>query len=163
MRKLGLVTVVILLGFLVMSGFSIAQERITVSSNQQSIDYANRILTYQGEVKAVWKEYTLEASEMKVYLTPQNTLDKIIATGNVKIKQGAKFQGSCERVTYTLKDGILILEGDVNYQDELGNTLLAQKITIWTLEKKLEAEGNPVKATYILKGGIIGTSGEKSK
>lgn len=162
MRKSMFVAVIFTMA-LVTSGLSMAQEKITVSSNQQSIDYANRILTYQGDVKAVWKDYTLQASEMYIYLTPQNTLDKLIATGNVKVKQGTKFQGSCERITYTLKDGILILEGNVNYKDDLGNSLVAQKITIWTLEKKLKAEGTPVEATYILKGGIIGTPGGKSK
>lgn len=52
MRKSMFVAVIFTMA-LVTSGLSMAQEKITVSSNQQSIDYANRILTYQGDVKAV--------------------------------------------------------------------------------------------------------------
>jgi len=164
MRKTGVVVLVLLVGLMGTAVLSKAEEKMTVSSKQQSIDYANRILTYQGEVKVTWTNYTLEADQVQVYLTPENTLEKIIATGQVKIKQDKGIEGSCQKITYTAQDGVLLLEENVNYKDEMGNTLSAQKVTIWTLEKKIEAQGNPVIATYILKEEVLsGTTGGESK
>jgi lipopolysaccharide transport protein LptA len=164
MRKAQVALLIILVGLMGTATLGEAEEKMTVSSQEQSIDYANRILTYRGEVKVTWTDYTLEADEVQVYLTPENTLEKIIATGGVKIRQDKGIRGSCERITYTAQDGVLLLEGNVNYQDEIGNTLSAQKVTIWTRERKVEARGNPVIATYILKEEVIsGTPGGESK
>ena len=164
MRKAQVALLIILVGLMGTATLGEAEEKMTVSSQEQSIDYANRILTYRGEVKVTWTNYSLEADEVQVYLTPENTLEKIIATGEVKIRQDKGMEGSCERITYTAQDGVLLLEGNVNYRDEIGNTLSAQKVTIWTRERKVEARGNPVIATYILKEGVIsGTPGGESK
>ena len=165
MRKYALLAFVMILGIMVgVSGFAAEnQEVITVSSNKQSIDYATRILLYQGNVVITWKNYLVEADEVQVYITIEETLEKIIATGNVKINQDAKMQASCQKVTYLPQDEVAIMEGEVRYQDDIGQTLEANKVTIWTLEERLQAEGNPVKSTYILKEEQIGASGGESK
>lgn len=142
-------------------------EKLTVTSKKQSIDYANRILTYQGEVEANWENYTIKADKVEVYLTSRETLEKIIASGRVKITQQAGIQATCQEATYLPLQEVLTLEGEVEYQDESGNNLQAQKVTVWIQDKKLQAEGNPVKATYILKEEKkeeeSGASGGKSK
>jgi len=141
-----------------------AEEKLVVISDQQKIDYAKRVLSYQGNVEASWENYIFKASQLEIYLTEKNTLERIVAMGGVKITQNELMQASCQKIVYTASDGLLILEGDVNYKDNLGNTLLAQKVSIWTLEKKLEAEGTPVKATYIVgKGVLSGTPSKESK
>lgn len=151
--------VIVLLGvFFSSQGICANEERkITVSSDRQSIDYSKKILTYQGNVKISWDNYFVEAEKVDVYLAPDNTLDRIVATGGVKISQDKKAQGSCQKLSYSARENTVILEGQVSYLDEMGNTFLAQKITIWIEEKKLEAEGNPVEATYILKEEESGT------
>lgn len=128
-----------------------AQKVMVVSSSEQRIDYGNRILVYKGEVKASWDDIVLEADEMEVYLTEKNTLKEIIAKGNVRVvreEKGRTVKGAM--ATYTAEDDVLIMEGQAHYQDELGNDLQAQKITIWIKIEKLEAEGTPVKAIYVL-------------
>ncbi|MBE0477936.1 hypothetical protein IBX65_02295 [Candidatus Aerophobetes bacterium] len=155
MRKLAVLAVAIALalGFLLaeVSPATDGQQKITVTSKQQSIDYANRILVFQEEVKANWENYTVEADKAEIYLAPDDTLKKIIATGNVRITEDAGIQGSCQIITYLPQENLLILEGNVKYQDDIGNSIEAQKVTIWTLEERLEAEGDPVKAIYILR------------
>lgn len=140
------------------------EEKMTVISQQQSIDYINRVLTYQGEVKVTWKDYILTADRVEIYLTEENTLKKIIAEGKVTIKQDKTIEGSCQKVTYTAPDGLILLEGNVNYKDTLGNSLSADRVMVWTIERKIEAQGSPVSATYIIsQGATSGTAGGESK
>lgn len=147
-----------------------AEKTLIVTSSQQRIDYANRTLFYKGEVKAIWEDITLEADEMEVYLTEENTLKEIIARGNVKVLQKKKkreVRGAM--ATYNAEEDKLIVEGQVHYQDELGNNLQAEKMILWIGTEKLEAEGAPVKATYVLErlkkekvgGSTSGESGKK--
>ena len=165
MRKYVLLAFVMMLGIMLGIGSFAAenQAKITVSSDKQSIDYAKRFLLYQGNVVMTWKDYLVEADEVQVYITIEETLEKIIAICNVKINQDVKMQASCQKVTYFPQDEVAIMEGEVKYQDDIGQTLEADKVTIWTLEERLQAEGNPVKSTYILSEEQIGTSGEESK
>lgn len=145
-----------------------AQKELVVSSSQQRIDYANRILLYKGEVKATWEDLLLLSDEMEVYLTKESDLKEIIAKGNVSITQGnKKRQATGQTATYTGEDNKLIIQGNAHYHDELGNDLLAEKITIWIGIEKLEAEGAPVQATYVL-GSLreeeeVGSQGGKSQ
>ncbi|HDZ49708.1 MAG TPA: hypothetical protein ENH69_00630, partial [Candidatus Aerophobetes bacterium] len=116
------------------------------------IDYGNQVFTYKGEVKATWEDIVLEADEMEVYLTEENALKEIIARGNVKVIQREKNrQVNGESAIYVAEDDRLIMEGQVHYQDELGNDLKADKMTIWIKTEKIEAEGTPVEAIYVLK------------
>ncbi len=127
------------------------QKTLVVSASEQRIDYVNQVFTYKGEVKATWEDIVLEADEMEVYLTEENTLKEMIARGNVKVIQKEKNrQVSGESAIYVAEDDRLIMEGQVHYRDELGNDLKADKMTIWVKTEKIEAEGTPVKAIYIL-------------
>jgi lipopolysaccharide transport protein LptA len=116
-----------------------AQKELVVSSSQQRIDYANRILLYKGEVKATWEDLLLLSEEMQVYLTEENDLKEVVAKGNVSITQGnKKRQATGQMATYTGEDNKLIIQGNAHYHDEVGNDLLAEKITIWIGIEKLE-------------------------
>jgi len=127
------------------------QKTLVVSSSEQRIDYVNQVFTYKGEVKATWGDIVLEADEMEVYLTEENTLKEMIARGNVRVIQKEKNrQVNGESAIYVAEDDRLIMEGQVHYRDELGNDLKADKMTIWIKTEKIEAEGTPVKAIYVL-------------
>ncbi len=164
--------VLILWVIMSLSSTVFAQKELVVSSSQQRIDYANRILFYIGEVKATWGDLLLLSDEMEVYLTEENNLKEVIAKGNVSITQGItqgnkKRQATGQMATYTGEDNKLIIQGNAHYHDELGNDLLAEKITIWIGTEKLEAEGSPVQATYVL-GSLreeeeVGSPGGKSQ
>jgi lipopolysaccharide transport protein LptA len=169
-KKVRLILGMGLVVWVVMSLSSIvfAQKELVVSSSQQRIDYANRILFYKGKVKATWEDLLLLSDEMQVYLTKENNLKEVIAKGNVSVTQGnKKRQATGQMATYTGEDDKLIIQGNAHYHDELGNDLLAEKISIWIGTEKLEAEGSPVQATYVL-GSLkeeeeVGSAGGKSK
>lgn len=160
--------VLILWVIMSLSSTVFAQKELVVSSSQQRIDYTNRILFYRGEVKATWEDLLLLSDEMEVYLTEENNLKEVIAKGNVSITQGnKKRQATGQMATYTGEDDKLIIQGNAHYHDELGNDLLAEKIIIWIGTEKLEAEGSPVQATYVL-GSLreeeeVGSQGGKSQ
>ncbi len=146
------VGLVLIIGVILAGRALAAQGMLVVSSSEQRIDYGNQVFIYKGEVKATWEDIVLEADEMEVYLTEENTLREIIARGNVKVIQREKNrQVSGESAIYFAEDDRLIMEGQVHYQDELGNDLKADKMTMWIKTEKVEAEGTPVEAIYVLK------------
>ncbi len=127
------------------------KEELMVTSQHQQVDYANRIFIYRGEVRLDWKDLIMEADEISAYLTEENTLGKMVARGKVRItEKTAKRKASCELATYTPEDDKLVLETNAQYEDEFGNTLLADEIILWRGEEKMEATGSPVRATYSL-------------
>lgn len=152
MRKIFLTLTVFTLGIILgLTQLSFAQQKMIVTSSEQSVNYSKRLLIYKGDVKVTWEDMELEAEQIEVYLTEENTLNKIVAKGKVKINRTINnIQVNCQVATYMYEDGILTLEGDVQYTDEMGNNLLAEQMTIWTEEERLEAKGSPVVATYIL-------------
>lgn len=155
--------VIIFLGSSGLAQVASGKSQFIVTSSRQEIDYKNRIFTYSGNVKAQWGEISLEAETLEVYITTENVLQRIVGKGKVKlVQQGRK--ATCQLFTYTFQEDKTVLEGNVNYTDQLGNTLIADKVTIWEKGEKLEAEGSPVKATYILEEGKnVSPSGKKSK
>ena len=147
--EIGLVFIVVI----VLAGAAMAdQKTLVVTSSEQRIDYGNRVFIYEGEVRAAWEDIVLESDKMEVHLTEENTLREIIASGNVRVLQIEKNrQVEGESATYLAEDDRLIMEGQVHYQDELGNDLQAYKMIIWIRTEKIEAEGSPVTAIYVLK------------
>jgi len=144
-----------LIGMVLLGSTGFAKEasgksQFIVTSSRQVIDYKNKIFLYKGNVKAQWGEISLEAETLEVYLTTENTLQRIIAREKVKIIFEEGREASCGLLTYIFQEDKIILEGEVNYTDQLGNTLTANKVTVWEGGGRLEAEGSPVKATYII-------------
>lgn len=166
MRKIFLLSTVFALGVILgLSHPGLAQQKLTITASQQSIDYTKNLLVYRGDVEATWEDLKLRAEQVEVYLTKENTLNKIVAREQVKITRATNnIQVSCRIATYTYEDEILTLEGDVQYTDEMGINLLAEQMVIWTKEEKLEAKGSPVEATYILdKEETSGSASGESK
>lgn len=151
---------------IVFSGWGFTEqpkEELVVISQHQRVDYANRIFVYQGEVKLDWKDLIVEADEISAYLTEENTLMRIVARRKVRIiEKAAKTKAFCDLATYTLEDDKMVLEGNAQYEDEFGNTLLADEIILWRGEKKMEATGSPVRATYFLEEVKVDSSSGKS-
>ncbi len=157
----------------VLSGWSFAEEpkqepkeepkqELMVTSLHQKIDYLRRIFVYEGEVRLDWTDMLAEADVVSIYLTEENRLIKMVASGKVTITdKEQQTKVSCELATYTAEDDKIIFEGGTEYRDEFGNIILADQLIFWRTEEKMEATGSPVKATYFLEGvGIDSQSGE---
>ena len=137
------------------------KEELVVTSRHQRIDYTNRVFIYSGEVRLDWKDLRVEADEISAYLTEENTLMKMVAKGKVRITEKTR-KTSCELATYTPEDDKIVLEGSARYEDEFGNTLLADKVILWRGEEKMEATGSPVRATYFLEEVKVDSPSGKS-
>lgn len=148
------------------SGWAFGQEpkqQLVVTSRHQRVDYVNKIFIYSGEVMLDWEEVVVEAEEVSVYITEENTLMKLVAKGKVRItEKTAETKTSSELATYTAEDDKIVLDGNAQYEDEFGNTLLADKIVLWRGEKKMEATGSPVRATYFLEEVKVDSSSPES-
>ncbi len=154
-RKIFMISGLILLFSVSLAGaISAAQETIEITSSSIRIDYDSGAVYCKGDTKAVWGGVIMEADEMQIFLTEENTVEKIEARGNVKvIQEEEKIEAGGEMAIYTAEDDKFVLENKAYYYDESGNSLLAEKIIIWIEAERLEAEGIegvPVKATYIL-------------
>ncbi|MCK4418710.1 hypothetical protein KAV79_02785 [Candidatus Aerophobetes bacterium] len=154
-RKIFMISGLILLFSVSLAGaISAAQETIEITSSSIRIDYDSGAVYCKGDAKAVWGGVIMEADEMQIFLTEENTVEKIEARGNVKvIQEEEKIEAGGEMAIYTAEDDKFVLENKAYYYDESGNSLLAEKIIIWIEAERLEAEGIegvPVKATYIL-------------
>lgn len=154
-RKIFMISGLILLFSVSLAGaISAAQETIEITSSSIRIDYDSGAVYCEGDAKAVWGGVIMEADEMQIFLTEENTVEKIEARGNVKvIQEEEKRQAGGEMAIYTAEDDKFVLENKAYYYDESGNSLLAEKIIIWIEAERLEAEGIegvPVKAAYIL-------------
>jgi len=165
MRKCITSACLLLMVMLFLASASVAadEKALTVSSERQSIDYAARILTYEGEVDAYWQDYSMQADYVTVYITEQDTLDRLEASGNVMFNKGQDLSACCDTVSYDLAQDLIVMEGNVSYEDEMGNMLQAQKVSLWPEIQKLLAEGQPVRATYALGEELDGASSEKSE
>ena len=154
-RKIFMISGLILLFSVSLAGaISAAQETIEITSSSIRIDYDSGAIYCKGDAKAVWEGVIMEADEMQIFLTEENTVEKIEARGNVKvIQEEEKREAGGEMAIYTAEDDKFVLKNKAYYYDESGNSLLAEKIIIWIEAERLEAEGIegvPVKATYIL-------------
>jgi lipopolysaccharide transport protein LptA len=145
---------------------SAAEEPLTVTSQEQILDYRSRVATYTGQVRATHTQFVFEAERVEVYFTEANTVDHITAVGQVNVTQaGGARQASCRTATYRAGAEIVELEQDVRYEDELGNRLQAERITIYLEEQRLEATGAPVTSTFssleeLQRGAESGASGQ---
>jgi lipopolysaccharide transport protein LptA len=148
------------------SGWALGQEpeeQLTVTSQHQKVDYVNRIFVYSGEVLLEWKDVVIEGDEVSVYITEENTLIKLVAKGKVRItEKETKTKTSGEMATYTAEDDKIVLEGNAQYEDDFGNTILADRIVLWREERRMEATGSPVRATYFLEEVQVDSSSGKS-
>lgn len=154
-RKIFMISGLILLFSVSLTGaISAAQETIEITSSSIRIDYDSGAVYCKGDARAVWGGVIMEADEMQIFLTEENTVEKIEARGNVKvIQEEEKREAGGEMAIYTAEDDKFVLENKAYYYDESGNSLLAEKIIIWIEAERLEAEGIegvPVKATYIV-------------
>jgi lipopolysaccharide transport protein LptA len=148
------------------SGWALGQEpeeQLTVTSQHQKVDYVSRIFVYSGEVLLDWKDVVIEGDEVSVYITEENTLIKLVAKGKVRItEKETKTKTSGEMATYTAEDDKIVLEGNAQYEDDFGNTILADRIVLWREERRMEATGSPVRATYFLEEVQVDSSSGKS-
>jgi len=114
-------------------------ERITeITSDKLLFDYGEKRAVFTGNVVVTDPDMQLTADQLTVFLTTEDEIEKIEASGSVVIKMEGLHSQSGHAI-YTLDNGKLVLTDRPQVARE-GSVLQAEKITYWRLENRLQAE-----------------------
>ncbi len=133
--------------------WSSEKQPLKINSNKLSYLQENKLIVFEGEVKADNGEMELEANRLEVYLkdAPQNEdlspeeqkIEKIIAIGDVLItKEGRK--AKCGRAIYYPAEDKVRLEGNPSiWQDK--NVIKGETILFFLKNNAVQVLGNSKK------------------
>jgi len=124
---------------------------ITIKSNSLEIDNKKNIVTFSENVDAKTPDFTIKCQKMLVYyLNKPNSkdsgkeeinIDKIIATGDVKINRPGSGLATAEKAVYYQNDEKVVLTGNPIVRQ--GNDFVeGSKITLFIKEKRSIVEGS---------------------
>ena len=127
---------------------------ITVRSNSLEIDNKQNIVTFSKNVEAVTPDFTINCQKMLVHYLNKPSLkdsgkeeieiDKIIATGDVKINRSGGGLATAEKAVYYKSDEKVVLTGKPIVRQ--GNDFVeGSKITLFLKEKRSIVEGSETK------------------
>ena len=127
---------------------------IVINSKTLEVDNTSKIVTFTGEVDAKKDDMTIECDKMLVYyerLESQgkkdsfNTkIDKIVATGQVRIRQQEGATATAEKAVYFQDDEKLVLTGRPVVKQ--GNDFVeGDRITLFLKENRSVVEGSDKK------------------
>ena len=148
----------------------IAQEKplspqpIIIKSNSLQIDNKRQVVTFTGEVNARQDIFVLDCDKMFVfYENPpgqkdaeeaQTKIDRIVATGNVRIKRTLGGMATAEKAVYYQKEEKMVLTGNPIVRQ--GKDFVeGDRITLFLRESRSVVEGSKdkkVKAVIFPKG-----------
>lgn len=115
---------------------------VTIKSNELSSDSKSRTATFSGKVVARQGDLTIYSDKLVVYYKEEGgDLDKVVATGNVRIVQGDRLATAREAV-YQSAEQKIVLTGDPKVmQGE--NTVTGKVITYFVDEERSVVTGGP--------------------
>lgn len=63
---------------------------IMITAKEMEANAKEGWVVFRGAVKAVRNQLTIHADQLKIYLTKDNKINRIVAQGNVKVEQGKR-------------------------------------------------------------------------
>lgn len=135
-------------------------EKINITADTLVSDPNENNAEFIGSVKVVQGETVIISDRLKIYFSKQKTdkpgtdegsLEKIIATGNVRINFDNRVAVS-EKAVYKVTEKILILTGPDTRVSDKENSISGEKITLHRIEGKIKVESgskNRVKAVIL--------------
>lgn len=95
---------------------------------------------FTGNVRVTDPTFNLESEELIVYFTPDNKMDRLVARGNVKIKQGTERGATCREAEYIVAEKKIRLTGEpVVMQNQ--NRVTGTVITIYPENDRMDVDG----------------------
>lgn len=130
---------------------------VQIVSDRMTYDESGKVISFVGNVKAVHGKLNLWAEKLSAYLASKSgkkfsadSIDRIVAEGNVKAKRG-KTEGECGKLTYYVEKQLLKMENDPLLKDG-PNSLTGEEITFHIRENRSEVVGGKerrVKAIFM--------------
>ncbi len=135
-----------------------SQGSIHVVSDKMTAEEKSSMVEFSGNVKAVMEDSTLFADSIQIYFNDnkkekepadQNSVKKIISTGNVKYISKER-KALADKAVYTTKDEILILTGKSPKLITGSSFVTGTKITLFRKEDKVIVESDGTKRVEAL-------------
>ncbi|MDY6863693.1 MAG: lipopolysaccharide transport periplasmic protein LptA [Thermodesulfobacteriota bacterium] len=140
-------------GRIVTPGFFSLDKPIDISSESMEADNIKNVAVFRGNVSARQKDMSAYSKEMIVYYDVKGGIKKIVAIGNVRIKQKNRIVSS-ERAVFANKERQVILTGNPRIWE--GEDMISgEKIIVFLDQDKIIVEGskkNRVKAVVTPRG-----------
>lgn len=121
------------------------EDELDITADTVEMDFEKRQAVFEGNVKVTDKSLILTASKMIVYMTEQDELKYIEATGNVLIREvGTNKTATAGRAEFDVqKDTIVLLEDPSVSEGIRGKITEAEKITYYRNEQRFVFTGRP--------------------
>jgi len=124
---------------------------IVIKSDTLEIDNKRKIITFSGNVEAQESDFVMNCQKMFLYYAEQPTkktsdnpglkMDKIVATGKVKISRAEGGEATAEQAVYYQSDERVVLTGKPIVKQ--GNDFVeGDKITLFLKENRSIVEGS---------------------
>jgi len=128
-----------------------APQSIVIKSKTMEMNNALKMVTFMGDVNATREDLIIDCDKMQVFYDSLPAQDggeaakpefnKIIATGNVRIKRSDGVQATAEEAQYYQEDERMVLTGDPTMKR--GDDLVkGDRITIFLKEERSVVEGS---------------------
>jgi len=115
---------------------------VTIKSNELSSDSKSRTATFSGKVVARQGDLTIYSDKLVVHYKEEGgDLDKVVATGNVRIVQGDRLATAREAVYLSVEQKIVLTGDPKVIQGE--NTVTGKVITYFVDEERSIVTGGP--------------------
>ncbi len=138
-------------------GLSDSKDPLHVSSNKMEVQNQKNLVVFTGDVKAKRGDMHIEANRLEVYMRADEDksaeretaspggmgdLDKIVATGNVKMNQAQRRFATAGRLEYRESTGVAVLT-DKPRAWEGKNQVVGSKIEMNLQEETTIVHGSP--------------------
>ncbi|MFQ3670508.1 MAG: LptA/OstA family protein [Verrucomicrobiia bacterium] len=110
-----------------------------ITSDSFQLNASENQGTFTGNVRVVDPNFELTSDELVIFFGAGNQLERILARGNVVIKQGGRASSS-RQAEYFLAEKKITLTGDPTVT-EGRNQITGTKITIYQDREKMDVEG----------------------
>lgn len=127
---------------------STALKETEVTSNSFRLDLSKKLGTFSGSVAVKDPSFDLTSDELVVYFNEDNKLQRLVARGNVKIKQASGRSAEAREAEYVVAEKKIKLTGDpVVNQGE--NRVTGTVITIYPESDRMDVDGRSKVQFYL--------------
>ena len=128
-------------GGLVVAGIGPAEGQrsksdLVITSDTLTYDYTNKYAIFQGKVVVNDPTMNMKSDKMTVYFGTSNSIQTIVAVGNVIIKQVGK-TATGSKASYSADQEVLVLTGAPAQIVSESGTATGKKITYWINEDRV--------------------------
>lgn len=107
-----------------------------ITSDRLEFDYKDFIARFEDNVVVTDPEFTLQANVMVVYFENTNEIKRVVAAGDVFLKNG-DMTAVCGKATYTRATGQVLIEDDTPVVTKGENRITGEKMSIWLKEQRV--------------------------